>query len=84
MSVEELLEFQNTLIEFQTDDLILLGDQIEEQAKNLHHIQGQMDMLHHSVYVTNEYLLFSSVTLALIASLLMFLTGFILVRGRGK
>lgn len=46
------------------------------------HISNQIMILTHSVYVISEYMIYVVVSVFLIAALLMFLTGFMVSKGR--
>jgi len=50
--------------------------------KDIDHVSGQLDVLNHSLYVTNSYLMYITVSICLIAALLMFLVGFKLTKGK--
>jgi hypothetical protein len=50
-------------------------DLVNEVHVEIAHLSGQMDIVNHSVYVGNNYLLFIGVNLALIACILMFILG---------
>lgn len=43
-------------------------------------LQGQLDILNQSVYTTNVYLQFIGVSIALIASVAMFMIGYVVVK----
>jgi hypothetical protein len=70
--VEQMLQLNGRV-----SDLTDQAGQLHEQMK---HVSGQLDLLHQTVYVGNEYGLFMTVCLALIAACAMFLVGRAVVR----
>lgn len=62
--------------QFHTDVLY----QLETANETISHLSDQVDLLHQSLYVANEYLLFCGVSIALLASLGMFLVGYLITK----
>lgn len=60
-----------------------LNQTVSQSVYVQNHISGQMDLLNHSVYVANNYLLFIGVNVALIAAVLMFFLGKYVVSTKG-
>lgn len=48
----------------------------------LNHVIGQLNLLHHTIWALGQYMMFISVCVALLAALMMFLVGYLLVKGR--
>lgn len=48
----------------------------------LNHVSGQIDILNQSVWVTNNYLVFISVCMALLSTLMMFALGYYISKGK--
>lgn len=59
------------------------GTQVTGTNDLLQHISGQLDILNHSVYVSNSYLLFIGVNVALIAAIMMFFLGKLVTSRKG-
>lgn len=75
------------------DDQQQVLDDISAQLQNMavdmgdfhtdiDHVSGQLDVLNHSLYVTNSYLMYTTVSVCLMAALLMFLIGYMITKGK--
>lgn len=55
---------------------------LEELIKQTGHLANQLDLIHHTIWVQSNYLMYMTICLGLLAILIMFLTGFLLTKGR--
>ncbi|MNP31344.1 hypothetical protein D3C76_1244620 [compost metagenome] len=61
--------------------LVVVGnDQSAQLHSDIKHLSGQMDILNHSLSVSNTYSLYTSVFLIIIAAVLMFMLGYNITR----
>lgn len=61
------------------------GTLVKGTNELLQHVSGQIDILNHSAYVSNIYLLFICVNVALIAAVMMFFLGkYVVTTRKGK
>lgn len=56
------------------------NDSVDGLQQSLTHLSGQMDILNHSLGVTNQYLSWITISLMCVAAMIMFLVGYTLTR----
>ncbi|GAE10039.1 hypothetical protein [Paenibacillus sp. JCM 10914] len=57
-----------------------LNDEITNVHNTVNHLSDQVDILNHSLYVTNQYLMWSVICLMLMTALAMFTVGYKITR----
>lgn len=57
-----------------------IGDKTEVLHNDMQHVSGQLDILNHSIYVQNTYLMWVVICLMLLTALAMFMVGYMITR----